>query len=77
MSQIMIRGKCITYIDEYKRKVWPTLFSPNIAVGHFVRSADGTTLKIQNIIHTMTYEKPIDPYFDAPDMMAKLEIEIG
>lgn len=42
----MIRGKCITHLDEYKNKKWPTSFVQVPDKGDTIRAKDGSTLVV-------------------------------
>ncbi len=50
----MIAVRCKTNLDAYLHEVWPMVFPCKPAVGEYVRSKSGKSLKI----HTITYTAP-------------------
>lgn len=47
-----VRGECYTKIYGFKTDEWPTIFAIVPWVGDYVKSANGTTLKVITITHT-------------------------
>jgi hypothetical protein len=47
----MIKGTCVTNIDEGRRKEWPTVFAAVPRIGDSVRAEGGYTLKVCRITH--------------------------
>jgi len=54
----MIRGRCCTNLDEYRREKWPIMFAAVPRKGERVEAASGRTLKVVDVTHTMIKESP-------------------
>ena len=52
----MVRGHCVTNLDEYKWESWPIVFCHVPAIGDHVQSKSGRTLKVVGIMHCQREE---------------------
>jgi len=49
----MIKGICVTNIDDYKRETWPTEFVAVPQKGECVCAKSGKFLRVARVTHTM------------------------
>jgi hypothetical protein len=56
---MMIRVKCITYLDDYQREEWPDEFCCRPIVGDKVVSKSGKMLTVCAVAHQMYQDRSI------------------
>ncbi len=57
---MIVKVRCITMIDDFKRERWPTEMEARPVEGDIVRSEGGKELKVLCITHTTTKGRATD-----------------